>query len=228
MTQQEFQKVYSDYLKHFEQYNMPAFNTGIHAISTWCDRSFKLHRSDWGRTPETVTDIYGQTLGVWQLGEQKFIVFNFRDTKLFDISRCGVIGLNDFRCEETITHNKDSFYNRKGQLIYYKDEEQKERLKELYKDFLELRNGWNQYEEVKNQINEENWTLIPSVIAIELLNSVPPVRMDSGERFLVGEPYRDNAEGVALYLECRKADNGYNAKYSTVREYDQAFTKMGV
>ena len=224
-TQDEFRAVYGAYITDLYQktdYKIHAFCYDIMALSSWTSQIFNRSLGDYKRLDnEFVTDVFGMKQPVYIIDGNKFIAFNLDETKIFDdiksVVRCKNNGEYGRSRPETKLGN--SFYNSSGELIFYYNDEQYKNLDSILKEDQKDKIAWENFNAVKDKITHDNWVECQEVVAMHLLESVPPVRMKINE-FLAGEAIAHH-NGLPYYYHCkRQGEDSWLVKYSTVKMFE--------
>lgn len=223
-NQQQVRKYLDKYFADLKNKGVNPYCSNIHPLSTWVDRQFNDYHCDWEYTDEYIKDMFGNPLPVGVSHGEKFVLVNVERTNIWFYMKHKVRGCNDGM------HGKnkpakivgDSFYNKDDELIFWYDEEQRQRLQQMYDDEYAEKYAWEQWEAVKDQLNEVSFIPIPYLVAMHMLEAVPPKRMEYSGRWLVGEAYSTSINGNGYtYLECRQVSKDtWEAKLTTVHEYD--------
>lgn len=219
----QVKKYLDKYFADLKNKGVNPYCSNIKALSSWVDRQFSDYQCDWEYTNEHVKDMLGNSLQVGMSHGEKFVLINVERTKIWFTLGHKVRGCNDGQYGKN-TPSKivgNSFYNKDDELIFWYDEEQRQRLQEKYDSENAEKKAWAEWAKVKDQLNETTFITIPYLVAEHMLECVPPKRMDKG-RWLVGEAYDLNAKGEYTYLECRQVSKGnWEAKYTSINEYDK-------
>ena len=222
-NQDQVKKYLDKYFKDLKDKGVDPFCSDIRPLGSWLIFEYDTFESDWEITDEFVTDMYENKLNVYNFHGKKLVLIKAERTNLWIHLGQKVRGCNNsqYGLNKPVKIVGNSYYNKNDELIFWYDEAQRKKLQEEYDSENGRKKAWEEWEKVKSQVNNTTFTPIPYVVAEEFLECVPPKRMDSG-RWLVGEAYDHNAEGQALYLECRRVVKGkWEAKYTTVSEFDK-------
>ena len=223
VNQAEFEGFFNIYCYDLLKKGVHPFCSDIHALSTWVSKYIHQHSCAWEFGHGKVTDMYGTELSVGIIEGERFVLFRMTDTKLFNKLGQKVCGLNngEYGRSRPEKVKGNSFYNNCNQLVFWNDEDQKKQLEEKMQYEIDWTNAWAEYNKVKDQRNEETFIPVMDIVAMHMMESVPPVRFDRG-RFLAGEAAYHNSKGQAVYQEFRKIDNKepmWESKYSSIEQY---------
>lgn len=223
VNQAEFEGFFNAYCYDLLKKGVHPFCSDIYALSTWVSKYILPHSCAWEFDHGKITDMYGTELSVGVIEGERFVLFRMEDTKLFSQLGQKVRGLNngEYGRSRPEKVKGNSFYNNSNQLVFWNDEDQKKQLEEKMQYEIDWTNAWAEYDKVKGQLNDKTCIPVMDIVAMHIMESVPPVRFDRN-RFLAGEASHSDANNTLVYQEFRKVSNKepmWESKYSTVEQY---------